>query len=176
MTEACPCIALWYNHDHMKHPRAERTLVLVKPDAMQRGLLGEIIKRFEQKGLKIVGMKMMQLDRDILAKHYAKHADRPFFESLVKSMSYSPVVAMVVSGIRAIGAVRIIVGPTKGYEAPAGSIRGDLSMSTQSNLAHASDPEEDPEAEIALFFKPEELFEYIPIDFEILYGDEERAA
>jgi nucleoside-diphosphate kinase len=154
--------------------REEKTLVLIKPDAMQRALLGQIIRRFEDKGLKIVGMKMMQLDRDILKKHYAKHAEKPFFDSLAKSMSYSPIVAMVLEGIRAVSATRIIVGPTKGHEALGGSIRGDLSISGQSNLVHASDPEEDPAAEIALFFKPEEIFPYKRIDFEILYGDEER--
>lgn len=156
------------------HPREERTLILIKPDAMQRALLGEIVKRFEQKGLKIVAMKMMQLDREILAQHYAKHAEKPFFDSLAKSMSYSPVVAMVIAGINALKTTRILLGPTKGHEAPPGSIRGDLSISGQSNLVHASDPEEDPEAEINLFFKPEEIFPYKRIDFEILYGDEEK--
>ncbi len=157
------------------HPREERTLIIIKPDAMQRALLGEIMSRFENKGLKIIGMKMMQLDRDILSKHYAKHADKPFFDSLARSMSYSPVIVMVLAGIRAIKATRLIVGPTRGYEADAGSIRGDLSISGQSNLVHASDPEEDPEGEIALFFKPEEIYPHKRIDFEILYGDEERS-
>lgn len=160
----------------MANHRAERTLILIKPDAMQRSLLGEIIKRFEQKGLQIIGMKMMQLDKDILKGHYAKHADKPFFDSLARSMSYSPVVAMVLSGLNAISAARLILGPTKGYEADAGSIRGDLAISGQSNLVHASDPEEDPEAEIARFFKPEEIFPHRKIDFQVLYGDEEKEA
>jgi nucleoside-diphosphate kinase len=154
--------------------RAERTLVLIKPDAMQRGLLGEIVKRFEQKGLQIIGMKMIQLDRAILAEHYAKHVDKPFFDSLARSMSYSPIVGIVLSGINALKATRLIVGPTKGHEAPAGTIRGDLSISGQSNLVHASDPEEDPEKEIHLFFKEGEIFPYQRIDWEILYGEEER--
>lgn len=158
----------------MDKSREERTLILIKPDAIQRGLFGETVKRFEQKGLKIIGMKMIQLDREILTKHYAKHVDRPFFDSLVRSMSYSPVIAMVLSGINALNATRIIVGPTKGHEAPAGSIRGDLAISGQSNLVHASDPGEDPEAEIELFFKEEEIFDYKKIDYEILYGEEER--
>lgn len=154
--------------------KEERTLILIKPDAMQRGLLGEVVKRFEQKGLKIIGMKMMQLNREILSKHYAKHADKPFFDSLARSMSYSPIVAIVLSGINAVKATRLIVGPTKGYAADAGSIRGDLAISGQSNLVHASDPEENPEAEIQLFFREEEIFPYKRIDFEILYGEEER--
>ncbi len=158
----------------MSASREERTLILIKPDAMQRGLLGEIVKRFEQKGLKIVAMKMMQLDRVILKKHYSKHAEKPFFESLARSMSYSPIVAIVLSGINAIKATRIILGPTKGHEAPAGSIRGDLSLSGQSNLVHASDPEENPEEEIRLFFRKDEIFPYKKIDYEVLYGDEER--
>jgi nucleoside-diphosphate kinase len=154
--------------------REERTLILVKPDAMQRSLLGEIIRRFERKGLKIVALKMMQLDKNMLKDHYAKHADKPFFESLAQSMSYSPIVAMVLSGLNAVSAARLIVGPTRAYEADAGSIRGDLAISGQSNLVHASDPEEDPEAEISRFFKEEEIFPYQKIDFDVLYGDEEK--
>ena len=162
-----------YNVSIMNSPE-ERTLVLIKPDAMQRGLIGEITKRFEQKGLKIIGMKMIQLDRDILSKHYAKHAEKPFFDSLARSMSSSPIVAMVLSGINALKATRLIVGPTKAHEADAGSIRGDLAISGQANLVHASDPEENPEAEIELFFRTEELFPWKRIDFEVLYGDEEK--
>lgn len=160
----------------MANHRAERTLILVKPDAMQRSLLGEIIKRFEQKGLQVIGLKMMQLDKKILEGHYAKHVDKPFFESLAKSMSYSPVVAMVLSGLNAVTAARIIVGPTKAYEAGAGTVRGDLAISGQSNLVHASDPEEDPESEIARFFEKEEIFPYRKLDFHVLYGDEEKEA
>lgn len=158
----------------MSNHKEERTLILLKPDAMQRSLLGEVIKRFEQKGLKIVGLKMMQLNKEILADHYAKHADKPFFDSLARSMSYSPVVAMVLSGLNAVSAARLIVGPTRAYEADAGSIRGDLAISGQSNLVHASDPDEDPQAEIARFFKEEEIFPYKKIDHEVLYGDEEK--
>lgn len=154
--------------------REERTLILIKPDAMQRGLLGEIVHRFERKGLKIIGMKMVQMEEDLLRRHYAKHVDKPFFASLTRSMSYSPIVAIVLSGINALKAVRIIVGPTKGHEAPAGTIRGDMSLSGQSNLVHASDPEEDPEAEIKLFFGDNEIFPHKRIDWEVLYGEEER--
>jgi nucleoside-diphosphate kinase len=156
------------------HPKEEQTLVLIKPDAMQRGLLGEIVSRFEKKGLKIIGMKMMHLDEVILKEHYAHHKDKPFFKGLADYMSSAPIIAMVLSGIRAVSSVRVIVGPTKAYEAPAGSIRGDLALSTQANLVHASDPAEDPAAEVARFFKDEELFGYQKIDFDWVYGDEER--
>src|SRR3989338_3782070 len=105
----------------MTHPKEERTLVLVKPDAVQRNFLGEIIHRFERKGLKIIGMKMMHLDEAILKAHYGKWADKPFFAGMKKYMSSSPIIAMVLSGIRAISAVRTLVGSTKGYEAAAGT-------------------------------------------------------
>lgn len=157
-----------------KHPKEEQSLILMKPDALQRNLLGEIIARFEKKGLKIVGLKMLKMDEVLMKEHYGKYEDKPFFDGLKQYMSSSPIVAMVVSGIKAVSAVRIIVGQTKGYEADAGSIRGDLSMSIQTNLVHASDPAENPENEINRFFKPEELFDYKKIDFDWIYGDEER--
>jgi nucleoside-diphosphate kinase len=156
------------------HPKEERTLVLIKPDALQRNLLGEIIGRFERKGLKIIGMKMIHMNEVLVKEHYGKYEDKPFFEDLKNYISSSPLVAVVLSGIRAISAVRIIVGQTKGYEADAGSIRGDLSMSIQTNLVHASDPSENPEEEVKRFFTEEELFSYKKIDFDWVYGDEER--
>ena len=156
------------------HPNEERTLVLIKPDALQRNLLGEIVGRFERKGLKIIGLKMIEMNDVLLKEHYGKYEDKPFFEGLKNYMSSSPIVAMVLSGIRAVSAVRIIVGSTKGYEADAGSIRGDLSMSIQTNLVHASDPSENPEEEIKRFFKDTELFDYKKIDFDWVYGDEDR--
>ncbi len=158
----------------MNHPKEEQTLVLIKPDAFQRNLLGEIIHRFERKGLKIIGLKMLHLNEVLLKEHYGKYEDKPFFESLKKYMSSSPIVAIVLSGIKAQSTVRLIVGPTKGYEAPTGTIRGDFSMSVQSNLVHASDPAEDPEKEIRIFFKPNELFSYKRLDFDYIYGEEER--
>jgi len=154
----------------------EKTLIIIKPDALQRNLLGEIIHRFERKGLKIIGMKMMQLEDVLLEEHYSHHKDKPFFESLKKYMKSSPVVVMALSGIKAVSAVRLIVGPTKGYEADAGSIRGDFSMSGQTNIVHASDSLENAEKEIKRFFKPDELFDYKKIDFEFVYGEEERGA
>ena len=131
--------------------------------------------RFERKGLKIIGMKMMRLDEAILKHHYAHLADKPFFPNLAKFMSSSPIVAVAISGIGAVKSVRGIVGPTKGFEAPAGSIRGDFGMSGQANLVHASDPAENPEEEVRRFFKDEELFSYKKIDFDTVYSEEERA-
>jgi nucleoside-diphosphate kinase len=157
------------------HPKEEKTLVLLKPDALQRGLLGEIIHRFEDKGLKVVGLKMMHMDDVLIKEHYGKYEDKPFFAGLKAYMTSAPMVAMVVSGIRAVSVVRIMVGATKGYEAVAGTIRGDFAMSIQSNLIHASDPDEDPATEVARFFKKEELFSYQKPNFEFVYGDEDRA-
>lgn len=157
-----------------KNSKEERTLILIKPDALQRNLLGEIVSRFERKGLKIIGIKMIHLDEVMLKEHYGKHSDKPFFAGLARFMSSSPVIAMVLSGIRAISTVRTLVGPTKGFEAPAGSIRGDLSVSGSTNLVHASDPAEDPESEVRRFFKENELFHYKKIDYEFLYGEDER--
>lgn len=160
----------------MTNPKEQRTLIILKPDALQRNLLGEIIGRFERKGLKIIGLKMIQLEDALLDEHYPHLKDKPFFASIKNFMKSSPVVVMALSGIKIIGAVRIIVGPTKGYEADAGSIRGDLSMSTQTNIVHASDSLETAEQEIERFFKPEELFDYKKIDFNFLYGEDEAAA
>ncbi|MBI2024588.1 MAG: nucleoside-diphosphate kinase [Candidatus Harrisonbacteria bacterium] len=154
--------------------KEERTLVLIKPDALQRNLLGEIVTRFERKGLKIIGMKMVRLDDVLLKEHYGKYADKPFFAGLKRFMSSSPVIAMALSGIKAVSTVRYIVGQTRGYEADPGTIRGDFGMSQQANLVHASDPSESPEEEIKRFFKREELFEYKKIDFEFLYAEDER--
>lgn len=153
--------------------RMERTLVLLKPDALQRNLLGEIISRFEKKGLKIVGLKMIKLSEEILEEHYAHHKDKPFFRDLVDFMKSSPVVAMVLEGIEAVKAVRLITGPTSGREADAGSIRGDFSMSQQHNIIHASDSPEIAEKEIQRFFKQDEIFEYQKIDLTAIYSREE---
>lgn len=154
--------------------KLEKTLIIIKPDALQRNLFGEIISRFEKKGLKIIGCKMIQLNDILLNRHYAHHKDKPFFDGLKKFMKTSPVVVMVLEGINIIQAVRLIVGPTKGWEADAGSIRGDLSISTQANLVHASDLPETAEKEIKIFFKKGELFDYLKYDFDFVYGEEER--
>ncbi|PIT92757.1 MAG: nucleoside-diphosphate kinase [Candidatus Harrisonbacteria bacterium CG10_big_fil_rev_8_21_14_0_10_42_17] len=156
----------------MNHPKEEKTLILIKPDALQRNLFGEIVQRFERKGLKIIGIKMMHLNETILREHYKHHAEKPFFKSLAGYMSSSPIIAIALSGVRAVSAVRLIVGPTKGHAADAGSIRGDFSMSGQSNLVHASDPDENPEEEVKRFFNDDELFSYHKIDFDLIYGAE----
>ncbi len=155
----------------MKH---ERTLIIIKPDAMQRNLLGEIISRFERKGLKIIGLKMMSIDDLKIGEHYEHHKDKSFFDGLKKYMQSSPLVVIVLSGLNAVAATRLIVGPTKGYEADAGSVRGDFSMSGQCNIVHASDSSENAEKEIYRFFNEDELFEYKKIDFEFIYGEDER--
>lgn len=152
----------------------ERTLIIIKPDALQRNLLGKIIERFEQKGLKIVGLKMMRLDDVLLDEHYGHHKDKPFFESLKKFMKNSPVAVMVLEGLEAVKIVRMICGATSGRQADIGTIRGDFSMSTQANIVHASDSVETAEKEIWRFFNSDEIFDYQKIDFEHIYGEEER--
>ena len=156
----------------MAHAKEERTLIILKPDAMHRGLAGEVISRFERKGLKIVGMKMVQLEDALIDAHYAHIKDRPFFAGIKEFMQTAPVVVMVLSGINAIEATRLIVGPTKAYEAVAGTIRGDFSLSTQSNVVHASDSAESSKAEIARFFAENELFDYTRNDFAFINAEE----
>ncbi|MBI2415659.1 MAG: nucleoside-diphosphate kinase [Candidatus Kerfeldbacteria bacterium] len=152
----------------------ERSLIIVKPDALQRNLLGEIIHRFERKGLKIVGLKMVAIDDIKIVEHYSHHADKPFFADLKRFMQSSPVVMFVLEGFEAIDAIRLIVGPTKGRAADAGSIRGDFAMSVQYNIIHASDSAESAKAEIARFFSNNELFAYNKIDVDYIYGADER--
>lgn len=156
-----------------RHQKEEQTLVLIKPDALQRHLLGEIIHRFERKGLNVIGLKMLFMDDKMMHAHYGKYADKGFFKGLTSHMSKSPIVAMVISGIRAVSVTRTLVGQTKGYEAAPGTIRGDFALSIQSNLVHASDPEENPQEEVDRFFSKEELFDYQRLDFGLLYGEEE---
>ncbi|EKD63589.1 MAG: hypothetical protein ACD_51C00249G0009 [uncultured bacterium] len=153
----------------------ERTLVLIKPDAIQRGLVGEIVSRFEKKGLKLVGMKMMSLDEAILKEHYAHLADKPFFKSLSGFMMSSPAIAMCWEGLECVNAVRLLCGITKARSAEAGSIRGDLAMSVSCNVVHASDSVENAAKEIKRFFKTEDLFDYAKSEYEFVYGEDERA-
>ncbi len=138
----------------------EQTLLLLKPDAIQRGYVGSIISRFENKGMRIVGMKMMQITPEKAKEHYAHLTDKPFYPDLEKFMCTHPVVAMVVEGKSAVEVVRLIVGPTNASKAPAGTIRGDLSNSTSRNVIHASDSLETARKEIDRFFNKDELFEY----------------
>lgn len=147
----------------------EKSLIIIKPDAIQRNLVGEIISRFERKGLKIIGMKMMHLTDVLLTEHYSHIADKPFFPRIQKFMKSAPVIVMALSG--AVAAIRTIVGPTKAFDAAGGTIRGDLAMSMQSNVVHASDSIENGEIEIARFFKPEEVLEYTKLGEEVVYSD-----
>jgi len=139
----------------------QRTLVVIKPDGVQRALVGEILLRFEARGMKLVALKMMQVSREFAEKHYAVHQGKFFYEGLVQYICSSPVVAMVLEGHEAISAVRVMVGKTRPWEAEAGTIRGDLAMMGLRNLIHASDALETAEKEIALWFKPEELLTYM---------------
>ena len=152
----------------------EKTLVLIKPDAIQRGLAGEIVSRFEKKGLKIVGFKMMTLDEAVLREHYAHIADKPFFPGVSKFMQSSPVLAICLEGLEVVQAVRLITGITKSREAEAGSIRGDLAMSVACNVIHASDTAETAKKEVPRFFKEDELFPYDKSEYVHVYTGEER--
>ncbi len=147
----------------------ERTFVMIKPDGVQRGLIGEIISRLERKGLKIVAMKMLNVSKDLAERHYAEHREKPFFQSLVDYITSGPVVAMVVEGKNAVKVVRTLVGATNPQEALPGTIRGDFGMDIGRNVIHASDSLESAEREISLFFKPEEIVEYKRIDEDWLY-------
>ncbi len=153
----------------------QQSVVLVKPDALQRGLLGEIIHRFERKGMKLVGLKMMRLTDEILDEWYAHHKDKAFFSDLKKFMKSSPIVAMLWEGIDAIRVVRKIVGATSGREAEAGSIRGDFSMSQQLNLIHASDGEESAKKERHLVFSDKEVIYWQSAEEALFYSQEELA-
>ncbi|MBP6879601.1 MAG: nucleoside-diphosphate kinase [Candidatus Pacebacteria bacterium] len=155
----------------MERPAEERSLIIFKPDTIQRNLVGEIMSRFERKGMKIVGIKMMKLEDVVIEEHYSHIKDKPFFPRIRDFMKSTPVVVMALSGINIVSTIRLLVGPTKGYEADAGSIRGDFSMSTQSNIVHASDGLEAAEAEIKRFFKEEELFDYKKIDTDYIYSE-----
>ncbi|MDO8463085.1 MAG: nucleoside-diphosphate kinase [bacterium] len=153
----------------------ERTVILMKPDALQRGLIGELLLRFERKGLQIIGLKMMSISDLQVEEHYAHHKDKPFFGGLKQFMQSAPVVAVALQGVDAIEAVRIIVGPTKGRVAPAGTIRGDFAMSMQENLVHASDSVETAAAELTRFFAMDDLHAYERADLAWIYAEDERS-
>lgn len=151
----------------------EQTLLLVKPDAIQRGLVGKIISRFETKGFRIAGMKMLQMSKELAREHYAHLVDKPFYPDLEKFVTTHPLVAVVVEGKDAVEVVRLIVGPTNASKAPAGTVRGDFSNSTSRNVIHASDSKETAEKEVKRFFKKEELFDYKLNVKEYLYASDE---
>ena len=149
----------------------QRTVVLLKPDALQRDLLGEIIARFERKGYKIVAMKLIQLSNALVDEHYAHHKAKSFFAGLKKFMMHTPVVAMILEGDEAVASVRKILGATNPLNAEAGTIRGDFALATASNLVHASDTAENAAIEVKRFFKEEEIFSYEKISDRYHSGD-----
>jgi nucleoside-diphosphate kinase len=151
----------------------ERTLIILKPDAIQRGLMGEIVTRFERKGLKIVGMKFMKLNSVMLDKHYAAHKGKPFFEPTKAYMQLLPVLVMVLEGLEVARVVRAICGPTDGKNAPTGTIRGDYSMAISRNIIHSSEDVMAAKKEISIYFTPKELFSYEKADLHFFYSEEE---
>lgn len=151
----------------------EKTLVILKPGTLQRGLVGEITHRFERKGLRLVGMKMMQLTDEVLSEHYSHLSAKPFFQRVKDSMMVAPVIVCCYEGVDAIQTVRTLAGPTNGRLAAPGTIRGDYSMSFQENIVHTSDSLETAEIELKRFFKLEEIFDYKQAVFEFLYANDE---
>lgn len=142
----------------------QQTLILLKPDCVHRRLVGTIIQRFEQKGLRLAGLKLVQAGQDLATQHYAVHKGKPFYESLLQFLTSGPTVAMVWEGREAVQVARTIMGPTDGAKAPPATIRGDFAISIQNNLVHGSDSPENARAEIALWFRPEELLSYELVD------------
>ena len=151
----------------------EKTFVILKPSTIQRGLVGQVLDRFQRKGLKIAGCKMMQLDETILREHYAHLVDRPFFPTLLKSMMATPVIVLCLEGKDAVEVVRAMTGATNSRKAAPGTIRGDFGMSGQENIVHASDSVENGIIEVNRFFKPDEIFDYSLLVTPATYGPDE---
>lgn len=147
----------------------EKTLIILKPDAVQRGLCGEIITRFEKKGLQIVGLKMMMIPRSLAEQHYAPHKGKPFYDGLVQFMTSSPVIVMALQGLKAIEIARGMMGATFGSKAAPGTIRGDYGVSNSFNLIHGSDSPEAAQRELSLFFRPEELLGWEQLSLRWIY-------
>jgi nucleoside-diphosphate kinase len=148
----------------------QRTLILLKPDAVQRRLVGSVIHRFEQKGLRLVGMKLLHASRKLAEQHYAVHKGKPFYESLLSFLTGGPTVALVWEGREAVAVARTLMGPTDGTKAPPATIRGDFALSVQNNLVHGSDSPENAALEIALWFKEDELLAYEMADARWVQG------
>jgi nucleoside-diphosphate kinase len=148
----------------------ERTLILLKPDCVHRRLIGSIVQRFEQKGLRVAGLKLLRVSRDLAEKHYAVHKSKGFYESLLKFITSGPTVALVLEGPQAVVVARNLIGATDGTKAAPGTIRGDFALSVQNNLIHGSDSPENAATEVALWFKPEELVNYQPVDSPWIVG------
>lgn len=151
----------------------EKTLVILKPSAIQRALMGEVISRFERKGLRLAGMKMIQLDDETLDVHYAHLKEKPFFQQVKDSMKATPVIVQCWEGVDAANVVRLLIGKTNGREAMPGTIRGDFSVSAQENIVHASDSAESAKIELKRFFKENEIFEYSLQTLVNLYSKDE---
>ena len=151
----------------------EKTLVILKPSCLQRGLVGEVTKRFEQKGLRLCGMKMCQLTDEQMSQHYAQHAGKSFFQQLKDAMMVTPVIVCCYEGVNAVEVVRQMAGVTNGRKALPGTIRGDLSMSFQENIVHTSDSIETAKIELQRFFKEDEIFDYPQPQFSFLYASDE---
>jgi nucleoside-diphosphate kinase len=149
----------------------EKILVIIKPDAIVRGLIGEVFTRFERKGFKVLGTKMIELGDVLLDEHYAHLKDKPFFQGIKKFMTSAPVILVALGGENASAAARLIAGQTAAHEADAGTIRGDLAMSIQSNVVHVSDTKENGEIEVNRFFDEDELFHYKRADEVFIYSD-----
>lgn len=138
----------------------ERTFVMMKPGVLQRRIAGEVLSRFEKKGLKLIALKLMRIDKEQAKKHYAEHASKPFFQELIDYIISGPVVAMAFEGDNAVSLVRNLCGATKSLDACAGTIRGDYALHTNNNVVHASDSVESAERELSLFFLPKDFFEW----------------
>lgn len=147
----------------------QKSFVMMKPDAVQRRLMGKILSRFEEKGLQIVAVKLMQIDEDLAKTHYGEHADKPFFGSLIEYITSSPSLAMVIEGEEAISTIRKLVGATNPLEADLGTIRGDFAMDAGRNIIHASDSPDSAEREINLFFNEDEICDYEIVDNKLIY-------
>lgn len=142
----------------------QQTLILLKPDCVQRRLVGTVLQRFEQKGLRLAALKLVHASRDLAAKHYDVHKSKPFYESLLQFLTGGPTVALVLEGREAVAVARNLIGATDGAKSPPGTVRGDFALSIQNNLIHGSDSPENAAQEIALWFKPEELVGFAPVD------------
>ncbi len=147
----------------------QKSFVMMKPDAVQRRLMGKILSRFEEKGLQIVAVKLMQIDEELAKTHYGEHAEKPFFPGLVEYITSSPALAMVIEGEEAITTIRKLVGATNPLEADLGTIRGDYGMDTGRNIIHASDSPASAEREIGLFFNEDEICDYDIVDNNLIY-------
>ncbi|MFC1632872.1 nucleoside-diphosphate kinase [Patescibacteria group bacterium] len=152
----------------------ERTVLLMKPDGVRRGLIGNVLTRLENKGLKVIGLKMMTVEDALVQEHYGHHADKPFFKTLKAYIQSAPIVAVCIEGIEAVKVVRALAGDTSGRKADIGTIRGDLCMSVQTNIVHSSGNPEEAEVEIKRFFKDDELFDYSKGNENLIYAEDEK--